>query len=232
MCRIIVVTDRKDLETQLSNTFSSTGEISGKRGKKNAKMSTGRQLAEEIGQGSERIIFSIINKFRTATKLPECRNESSDLIVLVDEGHRSHGGENHIRMKQAMPNAAFIAFTGTPLLKESKKANKFGPIIHAYTMQRAVDDGTVTPLLYEERIPDLEVNERAIDRWFDRVTEGLTPQQKADLKRKYGRKKEVYQAEDRLRMIAFDIAFHFSKNIDEGLKGQLACSSKLDANPL
>ncbi|WP_252177174.1 HsdR family type I site-specific deoxyribonuclease [Endozoicomonas sp. 4G] len=229
MCRIVLVTDRKDLENQLSNTFSSTGELSGKKGKSKAKMTTGRQLAAEISHGTERILFSLIDKFRTATKLPECRNESSDLIVLVDEGHRSHGGENHIRMKQAMPNAAFIAFTGTPLLKESKKTNKFGPIIHAYTMQRAVEDGTITPLLYEERIPDLDVNERAIDRWFERVTDGLTTQQKADLKRKYARKKEVYQAEDRLRLIALDIAFHFSKNIDEGLKGQLACGSKLDA---
>ncbi|NGH43203.1 type I restriction endonuclease subunit R, partial [Escherichia coli] len=130
--------------------------------------------AEQIGKGTERIIFSLIQKFNSATRLPECVNTSPDIIVLVDEGHRSQGGENHIRMKQALPNAAFIAFTGTPLLKDDKTTNKFGPIVHAYTMQKAVEDKTVTPLLYEERIPDLDVNERAIDSWFERITEGLS----------------------------------------------------------
>ncbi|MBL1705109.1 type I restriction endonuclease subunit R, partial [Klebsiella pneumoniae] len=97
-----------------------------------------------------------------------------------------------------------------------KTTNKFGPIVHAYTMQRAVEDKAVTPLLYEERIPDLEVNDRAIDAWFDRITDGLSEAQKADLKRKYARKGEVYSADDRIRLIALDIATHFSKNIDEG----------------
>lgn len=228
-CRIIVVTDRLDLEDQLSKTFLSGGEFAGKRDKQNAMATSGKRLAEQIGKGNERIIFSLVQKFASATKLPECFNASSDIIVLVDEGHRSQGGENHIRMKQALPNAAFVAFTGTPLLKDEKTVNKFGPIVHAYTMQRAVEDQTVTPLLYEERIPDLDVNERAIDNWFERITEGLTDSQKADLKRKYAKRGEVYSADDRIRLIALDIANHFAKNIDEGLKGQLACDSKASA---
>lgn len=228
-CRIVVVTDRVDLETQLSKTFSSGGELSGKKDKEAAMATSGRRLAQQIGKGTERIIFSLIQKFNSATKLPECVNNSSDIIVLIDEGHRSQGGENHIRMKQALPNAAFVAFTGTPLLKEDKTTNKFGPIVHAYTMQRAVEDKTVTPLLYEERIPDLDVNARAIDSWFDRITEGLTDEQKADLKRKFTRKGQVYSADDRIRLIAYDIANHFVKNIDDGLKGQLACDSKASA---
>lgn len=228
-CRLLVVTDRVDLESQLSKTFASSGELAGKKDKEAAMATSGKRLAEQIGKGSERIIFSLIQKFNSATKLPECINKSPDLIVLIDEGHRSQGGENHIRMKQALPNAAFVAFTGTPLLKDDKTTNKFGPIVHAYTMQRAVEDKTVTPLLYEERIPDLEVNERAIDSWFDRITQGLNEQQQADLKRKFARKGEIYSAEDRLKLIAFDIASHFSTNIDEGLKGQLACDSKASA---
>lgn len=228
-CRIVVVTDRVDLETQLSKTFTSGGELSGKKDKEAAMATSGKRLAQQIGKGTERIIFSLIQKFNSATKLPECVNNSSDIIVLIDEGHRSQGGENHIRMKQALPNAAFVAFTGTPLLKEDKTTNKFGPIVHAYTMQRAVEDKTVTPLLYEERIPDLDVNARAIDSWFDRITEGLTDEQKADLKRKFTRKGQVYSADDRIRLIAYDIANHFVKNIDEGLKGQLACESKASA---
>ncbi|HHF3237733.1 TPA: type I restriction endonuclease subunit R [Vibrio alginolyticus] len=228
-CRIVVVTDRLDLENQLSKTFASGGELAGKKDKEAAIATSGRRLAEQIGKGTERIIFSLIQKFNTATKMPECVNNSSDIIVLIDEGHRSHGGENNIRMKQALPNAAFVAFTGTPLLKDDKTTNKFGPIVHAYTMQRAVEDQTVTPLLYEERIPDLDVNERAIDSWFERITEGLSDDQKADLKRKFAKKGQVYGSDDRIRLIALDIANHFVKNIDEGLKGQLACDSKASA---
>lgn len=228
-CRIIVVTDRIDLETQLSNTFLSGGELSGKRDRQSAMATSGTRLAEQIGKGNERIIFSLIQKFNSATRLPDCHNDSSDIIVLVDEGHRSQGGENHIRMTQALPNAAFVAFTGTPLLKDEKTVNKFGKIVHAYTMQRAVEDQAVTPLLYEERIPDLDVNERAIDTWFERITEGLTDSQKADLKRKYAKRGEIYSADDRIRLIALDIANHFIKNIDDGLKGQLACDSKASA---
>ncbi|EOV5436450.1 TPA: type I restriction endonuclease subunit R [Vibrio parahaemolyticus] len=228
-CRIVVVTDRLDLENQLSKTFASGGELAGKKDKAAAIATSGRRLAEQIGKGAERIIFSLIQKFNTATKMPECVNNSSDIIVLIDEGHRSHGGENNIRMKQALPNAAFVAFTGTPLLKDDKTTNKFGPIVHAYTMQRAVEDQTVTPLLYEERIPDLDVNERAIDSWFERITEGLSDDQKADLKRKFAKKGQVYGSDDRIRLIALDIANHFVKNIDEGLKGQLACDSKASA---
>lgn len=228
-CRIVVVTDRVDLETQLSKTFASGGELAGKKDKEAAMATSGKRLAEQIGNGTERIIFSLIQKFNTATKMPECVNNSSDIIVLIDEGHRSQGGENHIRMKQVLPNAAFVAFTGTPLLKDDKTTNKFGPIVHAYTMQRAVEDQTVTPLLYEERIPDLDVNERAIDSWFERITEGLSDDQKADLKRKFAKKGQVYGADDRIRLIALDIANHFIKNIDEGLKGQLACDSKASA---
>lgn len=228
-CRIVVVTDRVDLENQLSNTFTSGGELSNKKDKAAAMATSGTRLAEQIGKGTERIIFSLIQKFNSATKLPECVNTSADIIVLIDEGHRSQGGENHIRMMQALPNAAFVAFTGTPLLKDDKTTNKFGPIVHAYTMQRAVEDQAVTPLLYEERIPDLDVNERAIDSWFARITEGLSDEQKADLKRKFAKKGQVYAADDRIRLIALDIANHFVKNIDEGLKGQLACDSKASA---
>ncbi|MBT7442962.1 MAG: type I restriction endonuclease subunit R [Methylococcales bacterium] len=228
-CRIVVVTDRVDLEAQLSKTFASGGELAGRKDREAAMATSGTRLAEQISQGTERIIFSLIQKFNTATKLPECKNDSPDIIVLIDEGHRSQGGENHIRMTQALPNAAFIAFTGTPLLKDDKTTNKFGPIVHAYTMQRAVEDKTVTPLLYEERLPDLDVNERAIDSWFERITSGLTEEQQTDLKKKFSRKGQIYSADDRIKLIALDIANHFDNNIDDGLKGQLACEDRSSA---
>lgn len=228
-CRLIVITDRVDLETQLSDTFASGGELASRNELAEAKAASGRDLALKIGKGNERIIFSLIQKFNSAIRHPECHNPSKDLIVLVDEGHRSQQGENHIRMRQALPKASFIAFTDTLLLKDDKTTNKFGSIVHAYTMQRAVEDKTVTPLLYEERIPELNVNETAIDAWFDRITMGLSEEQQADLKRKFSRKGVVYSADDRIRLIALDLANHFTKHITDGLKGQLACASKADA---
>ena len=235
-CRIVVVTDRVDLEKQLARTFLTGGALglmdSGRREENKAKASTGRDLAKRIGQGSERVIFSIINKFGTASKLPECYNPSENIIVLIDEGHRSQSGENHERMKKALPNASYIAFTGTPLLKNDKTTNKFGPIIHAYTMQRAVEDGTVTPLLYEERRPVLDINDTAIDKWFDKITGDLSDKQKSDLKEKYSKKGQVYGAQERINLIAWDIAAHFEENfkaLNNGLKGQLATDSKLSA---
>ncbi|WP_319760763.1 type I restriction endonuclease subunit R [Maridesulfovibrio sp.] len=235
-CRIFIVTDRLDLEKQLSRVFLTGGAfgsaVATKKEGERAKVRSGRDLAQRIGKGDDRIIFSIIDKFNTASKLPECYNPSDKIIVLVDEGHRSHGGETHERMRKALPNASYIAFTGTPLLKKDKTQNKFGPIIHAYTMQRAVEDGTVTPLLYEERRPELDVNEKAIDKWFDRITLRLKDKQKTDLKKKFANKGAVYGSENRIELIAWDIATHFADNIKSlgmGLKGQLATDSKLSA---
>ncbi len=227
-CRVVVVTDRVDLEDQLARTFATGGAISNKD-REHAMATTGKRLAEQIAKGNERIIFSIINKFGTAINLPQCYNDSPDIIVLVDEGHRSQNGENNVRMKQALPNAAYIAFTGTPLLKDDKTENKFGKIIHSYTMQQAVKDGTVTPLLYEERIPELNTNDSAIDAWFERITADLSDKQKSDLKKKFAQKGQVYQAEGRIELIAYDISDHFQNFKSQGLKGQLACDSKASA---
>lgn len=135
-------------------------------------------------------------------------------------------------MKKALPKAAYIAFTGTPLLKDEKTSNKFGHIVHAYTMQRAVEDETVAPLLYEERVPELDINEEAVNRWFDKITSNLSDAQRSDLKRKFAKKGAIYGAANRIELIAWDIATHFNENIKKlglGLKGQVATDSKLDA---
>lgn len=235
-CRIVVVTDRVDLETQLSRNFMTGGafgsSIATQKDGERSRTLSGRDLAQRIGKGTERITFTLVHKFNTASKLPECRNDSADMIVLVDEGHRSHGGETHERMKKALPKAAYIAFTGTPLLKDEKTSNKFGPIVHAYTMQRAVEDETVAPLLYEERVPELDINEEAVNRWFDKITSDLSDAQRSDLKRKFAKKGAIYGAANRIELIAWDIATHFNENIKKlglGLKGQVATDSKLDA---
>ncbi|GAF55573.1 LOW QUALITY PROTEIN: type I restriction-modification system [Psychrobacter sp. JCM 18901] len=224
-CRVIVVTDRVDLETQLSQTFASGGVLSD-RDKSDAMATSGRRLAQQIGHGNERVIFSIINKFGSAVKYDECYNDSPNIIVMVDEGHRSQNGENNIRMAQACPNAAFIAFTGTPLLKDDKTENKFGSIIHSYTMQQAVKDKTVTPLLYEERILNIPMTKRS--------TLGLTVSLKSSLMIKknpqtVSQKGQIYQVEGRIELIAHDISDHFQNFKQQHLKGQLACDSKASA---
>lgn len=235
-CRVIVVTDRIDLEKQLSATFLTSGafgsDVASKKDGEKAKVQSGRELAERIGAGNERIMFTLLQKFNSATKLPECKNASDKLIVLIDEGHRSQGGENHERMRNALPNAAYIAFTGTPLLKDDKTRNKFGPILHAYTMQRAVEDGAVTPLVYEERKPVVDVNEAAIDAWFEKITAGLSDKQQSDLKKKFSTRGQIYGATNRIDLIAWDIAQHFNENfakLNLGLKAQLATDSKNSA---
>lgn len=235
-CRVVVVTDRIDLETQLARNFMTGGafgsSIATQKDGERSRSLSGRDLAQRIGKGTERITFTLVHKFNTASRLPECRNDSANMIVLVDEGHRSHGGETHERMKKALPKAAYIAFTGTPLLKNEKTANKFGPIVHSYTMQRAVEDETVAPLLYEERVPELDINEAAVNRWFDKITSNLSDAQRSDLKKKFAKKGAIYGAANRIELIAWDIATHFNENIKKlelGLKGQVATDSKLDA---
>ncbi|MDM0075246.1 HsdR family type I site-specific deoxyribonuclease [Variovorax sp. J2P1-59] len=235
-CRVVVVTDRLDLERQLARNFMTGGafgsSIATQKEGERSKAVTGRDLARRIGRGTERITFALVQKFHTASRLPECRNDSPNVIVLVDEGHRSHGGEMHERMKKALPHAAYVAFTGTPLLKKEKTAGRFGPIVHTYTLQRAVDDGIVAPLLYEERMPGLTVDAAAADRWFDRITAGLPDTQRIDLKKKYASRVAVHGAARRIELIAWDIATHFSESIRKitpGLKGQIATASKRDA---
>jgi type I restriction enzyme R subunit len=147
-CRIIIVTDRVDLEMQLAGTFVAGrafgSDVATKKDGETARVQSGRNLANRIGSGAERIIFRPLQKFNSATKQPECHNSSDEIVVQIDDGHRGQGGENHEWLRKALPNAAFIAFTGTPLLKEDKTRNKFGPILHACAMQGAVEDGPVT----------------------------------------------------------------------------------------
>lgn len=235
-CRVVVVTDRLDLEDQLARNFLNSGAFGSavsvrKEGEK-ARVGSGRELARRIGRGSERIVFTLIHKFVTASRRPDCYNPSADLIVLVDEGHRSHGGEAHERMRQALPRAACIAFTGTPLLKREKTTQRFGGLVHAYSLQRAVEDAAVAPLLYEERLPELMLDAQAVNSGFDRIAAGLSPARVADLKHRFDSRQAVYGTAGRIALIAWDIALHFSEHFKKsglGLKGQLATASKWDA---
>lgn len=232
-CRLLVVTDRIDLEDQLARNFAGGGAfgspIATRKDGERAKAASARDLARRIGQGTERILFALVQKFIAAAQWPACRNDSADIVILVDESHRSHGGEAHARMRRVLPRAACIAFTGTPLLKREKDAGRFGAIVHAYPMQRAVDDGAVVPLLYEERMPPQPPDETASTRWFAQILCALPPTQAAMLRQRMQR---AGAPPTRIELIAWDLALHFHtlrQQLGRGIKGQLATASKSDA---
>ncbi len=218
--RVIIVTDRIDLDRQIWRTFHHCG-------KQPHKANSGAQLIDLIRNPENEIITTVIDKFDAAWKA-KLTDASPDVFVLVDESHRSQFGLSHAAMKTVFPNGCYIGFTGTPLLKAEKSTlDKFGGLIHSYSMREAVEDQAVVPLLYEGRVIDLEVNRSALDTWFDRRTADLTDDQRADLKRKMSRYEEVDRVRARLQVVAYDIATHYKKNFRKtGLKAQLATSSK------
>lgn len=224
--RIVLVTDRVDLDDQIYKTFLACGKEA-----ELAKASSGQNLIDLIEEEKKSIITTIIDKFESASKKKDLKVLSHNIFVLVDESHRSQYGVSHAKMENMLPNACYIGFTGTPLLKKDKTtAKKFGGFIHKYTMNQAVKDGAVVPLLYEGRMSELRGDKEQIDKWFERITSGLTDEQKADLKRKFNREEEILKTDQRLSEIAFDIQEHFKVNFKgTGFKGQLACSSKENA---
>jgi type I restriction enzyme R subunit len=222
--RVVIVTDRVDLDDQIWRTFGACGKTA-------EKASTGEHLVRLITEGKAGVITTIINKFHTVRGKYGVKDPNPNIFVLVDESHRTNYGTIAAQMRRVFPNACYLGFTGTPLLKNEKStARKFGGFIHSYTMREAVADEAVAPLLYEGRMALLEQNKDAMDRWFERVTDNLSEAQKADLKRKMATKEEIQKAEQRLRMIAFDVSTHFQKNFQgTGFKAQLAADSRTSA---
>jgi len=222
--KIVLVTDRVDLDDQIYKTFHACG-------KPVVQAKTGEHLIELIAHNKASIITTIIDKFESASRKRKISDASSNIFVLVDESHRSQYGVSHAKMQNVFPNACYIGFTGTPLLKKEKTtAAKFGGFIHKYTMNQAVADGAVTPLLYEGRMSELHGDQAQIDLWFERITKDLTLEQQADLKKKFRREEELSKSDQRLAEIAYDIGQHFKTNFrGTGKKGQFAVSSKVMA---
>ena len=223
--KVILVTDRIDLDDQICGTFRACS-------LEPEQANTGKQLVELLQDQRIQIITTLIHKFAVATsnkKLQADRNT----FVLVDEGHRSQYSEQHARMRLALKGACFIAFTGTPLAKSAKKNTfaQFGDLFQpAYTIARAVKDGAVVPLLYEARHVPQEVDKESIDGWFEKITSALTVDQKADLKRKFSTERQLNKAIQKVRMIAWDVGLHYSMFYQNtGLKGQLVTPDKNSA---
>jgi type I restriction enzyme, R subunit len=218
--RIILVTDRVDLDDQIWKTFLACG-------KQVHKAESGHDLVNAVKDGKADIITTVINKFESVVG-KGFKDEDPNIFVLVDESHRSQYGSFHAKMRQIFPNACYIGFTGTPLLKAEKATVvKFGDFIHKYPMQQAVSDGAVVALLYEGRMAELGVNQEQIDQWFERITRNLNDDQKRDLKNKFSRTEAVSRTEQRNQQIAYDITDHYRANFKgSGFKAQLAAASK------
>ena len=204
--KIVLVTDRVDLDDQIYKTFHHCGT-------QPVQANTGKHLGRLLMDDRARIITTVIDKFDLAVGKVGVRNEHPNIFVLVDESHRGHFGEMHAKMKLALPNACFIGFTGTPVMKKDRSTiERFGGLIDAYTLEQAVQDEAVVPLLYEGRHVDQKVDTEAVDDWFERITARLTDQQKGDLKRKFSSSDQLNKAEQKVMRIAWDVSEHFRDN--------------------
>ncbi|MEN9307008.1 MAG: hypothetical protein RL173_940 [Fibrobacterota bacterium] len=220
--RIVLVTDRDDLDKQLGNTFKACGLIPD-------RATSGKNLLDLISEEKASLVTTLVHKFDKALNNRKFVDPSPDIFLLVDEAHRSQYKTMNARMKQMLPKACYLGFTGTPLLKNERNSfAKFGDMIEPhYSITQAVEDKAVLPLLYEGRHVEMEQNKAAIDLWFDRHTQGLTTEQKADLKKKYARAEMLNKTEQVVYTRAFDISEHFRENWQgTGLKAQLVAPSK------
>ena len=215
--RVIIVTDRINLDKQIYKTFLNCG--------KNVKKArSGNDLIELLKDKGNENITTILDKFQTALKRKDFKDEAQNLFVLVDESHRSQYGSAHIKMKTMLPNACYVGFTGTPLLKNEKStARKFGGFIHKYTIDQAVADESVLPLLYEGRAAKLSVNKAQLDKGFERLSAPLTEEAQKDLKKKFATISKIYESNQVVEEVAYDISTHYCKNWQgTGFKAQLA----------
>lgn len=254
--KILLVTDRIDLDDQLTETFrkckkdvvqATTGasekirkKLSGELPEAEAereRQTTKRpprdtSLLALLHEASDDIVTTVINKFDVALKSNAEPITSPNLFILVDEAHRTQHGSFHVSMRRLFPNACFLGFTGTPLMKAEKNtARQFGGLIEpAYTIRDAVADGAVVPLLYEGRMHHIDAQRAPIDRYFDKIAEPLSDYGKNKLKQKYSRLDIISEADSIIYARAWDIVEHFTANYQgTGLKGQVVVSKKWQA---
>ncbi|ENA1815569.1 type I restriction endonuclease subunit R [Flavobacterium psychrophilum] len=215
--RLLIVTDRTDLDEQIEGVFLGVGETI-------TRTKSGADLISRLNNTSPRLLCSLVHKFGgkednaanefiEELKISKDFQPKGDFIVFIDECHRTQSGELHSAMKTILPdNSIFIGFTGTPLLKKDKKKSLeiFGRYIHSYKFDEAVRDGVVLDLLYEARDVDQHVfDQKGIDEWFAIVTHGMNDIPKAELKQKWGTMQKVLSTKTRLEKIVFDIKKDF-----------------------
>lgn len=214
--RVAIITDRDELDKQIERVFTEAGE--------QIKRSTsGRDLVSQLGQPKPRLLCSLVHKFGRKDvddfgafiKDLEAKPSQTvgEVFVFVDECHRTQSGKLHRVMKAMMPEAVFVGFTGTPLLKKDKQTSLevFGGYIHTYKFSEAVDDEVVLDLIYEARDIDQRLGSvDKIDAWFEAKTKGLNDWQKDELKRQWGTMQNVLSSRSRMERLVTDIIFDFS----------------------
>ncbi|MFZ5861740.1 MAG: type I restriction endonuclease subunit R [Nitrospirota bacterium] len=214
--RVAIITDRDELDKQIERVFNESGEAI-------KRTSSGRDLMGQLGQAKPRLLCSLVHKFGQKgvddfdAFIKELEAQPSptvgEVFVFVDECHRTQSGKLHRVMKALMPNAVFIGFTGTPLLKKDKATSLevFGGYIHTYKFSEGVEDGVVLDLVYEARDIDQRLgSENRIDAWFEAKTKGLNEWQKDELKKQWGTMQSVLSSRSRMERVVSDIVFDFS----------------------
>ncbi|MCC5821658.1 MAG: HsdR family type I site-specific deoxyribonuclease [Phycisphaerales bacterium] len=222
--RIVLVTDRVDLDDQIYKTFKHCG-------LKAQQANKGSDLVRMLKDTEAKIITTVINKFDAAFGREQVSIDDPNVFVLVDEGHRTQFGIRHSTMRRVLPNACYIGFTGTPVRREDRSTvEKFGGLIDSYTIKQAEQDRAVLPIVYEGRHVVKDVNQAEIDDWFDKYTEGLSDEQRQDLRRKLSTEDQVMQADPVIRRIARDVSEHYRNFLQgTGFKAQLVAPSKAAA---
>lgn len=223
--RVLVVTDRRDLDKQISDTFAACNIK-----KDVVKTSRAKELLQLLREKDQRVITALIHKFDAAREQRDFTDADPNIFVLIDEAHRSQGGAANSELNLILPKACQIAFTGTPLMSGQKRsAHKFGGIIDAYTISEAETDGVVLPLIYQPRFVELNVSDNLLDRFYDQITEDLNESQKKDLQKKFNSSSIVEETSQRIETIALDIVNHYKQFIHTGLKAQVVAPSKYAA---
>ncbi|MFM2059098.1 MAG: hypothetical protein RLY71_3483 [Pseudomonadota bacterium] len=227
-CTFVIVTDREELDDQISKTFKATGATA----REDVRATSGEHL-KELLRGNERYIFTLIQKFRNEPGRPyPLLSERSDVIVITDEAHRSQYDIFALNMRNALPNAGFIGFTGTPLIKgeEERTREVFGDYVSVYDFARSIEDGATVPLYYENRIPEVQLTNDNLNRDLEALLEAaeLDEAQEKKLEREFGREYHVITREDRLETIAKDLVAHFTGRGYRG-KAMMVCIDKATA---
>ena len=221
--QVVIVTDRVDLDKQIHKTFNRIGVEA-------ARATTGNNLTELIKNEKIRVITTVANKFETVVK-SGVSVDTPNTFILVDEGHRTQYGEINRRMQEVFKGAIYISFTGTPIMKRDRNIfDKFGGLIHKYSLDDALKDKAIVPLIYEGKMVDQEVSKEAIDMRLDMLTRNLTPEQKIEVMKKWSRFEKVASSEQRLELIAWDIASNYNQTLKgTGFNAMLACNKKIEA---
>lgn len=223
--RFVIVTDRVNLDKQIRDNFANSQMAP-------VRAATGKGLKTILEDKSNLVVTTLINKFETVCKNHYLEIDSEKFYVLIDEAHRSQYSAMYNYMREVLPNATFIAFTGTPLIAKAKRNTyqKFGDPIHNYTMKRSIEDKITVPLVYEGRKVKQNDPSSTIDAYFDSLTENLPEEVKKELKSKYSKWSKLAEASSRINLVAFDIYDHFINYcLPKGLKAMVVCSSRATA---